>query len=324
MESLLDFGVTAITRPPRCAYNEKALPENIEITSECSYKRFPIKFPNNQGNIIIGSYYCINEYSGDDHPCIIYLHGNAGCQLEGTFLVNFMLPLGISVCLFDFNGCGHSEGDFITLGYNERDDVCCVMTYLTVHYNVDSFVLWGRSMGASCALFCLDTGFPVRGVIVDSPFSSLPRLVKELLPTMGVGKCYSGIVLSMLASRIKEKLSFDIYDCVPIDEVRESNVPIFFIHANSDDFISYEHSIDLYQACGSKDKTIKIVPGEHNTSRPNDVKANALVFAAKHLGRVLDIKSVSSDVESGILHFAGLTDLRMHIDEGADEWEATE
>ena len=96
------------------------------------------------------------------------------------------------------------------------------------------------------------------------------------------------------------------------------------IISNSDDFISYEHSIDLYQACGSKDKTIKIVPGEHNTSRPNDVKASALVFAAKHLGRVLDIKSVGSDVESGILHFAGLTDLRIHIDEGADEWEATE
>ena len=60
---------------------------------------------------------------------------------------------GFVVIAFDFAGTGNSEGDKITLGYNEYQDIEAVMVKAKEFQFVDSkrIALWGRSMGAvSC------------------------------------------------------------------------------------------------------------------------------------------------------------------------------
>jgi len=49
---------------------------------------------------------------------------------KGTFIFTFRMEyLGylirnnISICTFDFSGCGNSEGDYISLGYYEQQDL---------------------------------------------------------------------------------------------------------------------------------------------------------------------------------------------------------
>ena len=44
-------------------------------------------------------------------------------------------------------GCGISEGEYISLGYYERNDLDCVIQYLRDHKDVSTIGLWGRSMG---------------------------------------------------------------------------------------------------------------------------------------------------------------------------------
>jgi hypothetical protein len=56
-------------------------------------------------------------------PCVIYLHGNASSRLEGRALVDLLVPYDIAYCILDFAGCGLSGGDFISLGYFEKEDV---------------------------------------------------------------------------------------------------------------------------------------------------------------------------------------------------------
>jgi alpha/beta superfamily hydrolase len=41
-----------------------------------------------------------------------------------------MLKRGISVCLFDFSGCGLSEGEYISLGWFEVEDIEAVIKHL--------------------------------------------------------------------------------------------------------------------------------------------------------------------------------------------------
>lgn len=54
--------------------------------------------------------------------------------------------------MFDFSGSGYSEGNFITLGIKESDDVEKVVNYLKTNYKIGRIILWGRSMGAVTAI----------------------------------------------------------------------------------------------------------------------------------------------------------------------------
>lgn len=62
------------------------------------------------------------------------------------------MELGISFCNFDFTGCGNSEGDSISFGANEKNDVLVVIEKLRDKFAVKRFILWGRSMGSVCAI----------------------------------------------------------------------------------------------------------------------------------------------------------------------------
>lgn len=47
-----------------------------------------------------------------------------------------MLPINISVLAMDFAGCGKSEGQYISLGYFESDDIACAVEYCRSAFGV--------------------------------------------------------------------------------------------------------------------------------------------------------------------------------------------
>ncbi len=72
--------------------------------------------------------------------------------------IETLLSQRIQLFCFDFSGnrflvcnncegCGLSEGDYISLGYYEREDLDCVINYLRGCDKVSTIGLWGRSMG---------------------------------------------------------------------------------------------------------------------------------------------------------------------------------
>ena len=46
--------------------------------------------------------------------------------------------MNITVFAFDFSGCGKSEGDYISLGWYEKEDLRIVVEYLRNSYKVSS------------------------------------------------------------------------------------------------------------------------------------------------------------------------------------------
>jgi fermentation-respiration switch protein FrsA (DUF1100 family) len=86
----------------------------------------------------------------------------------------------ITIFSFDFAGCGKSEGEYISLGWYERDDVDVVVEWLRKSNKVSTIGLWGRSMGAVTALMHADRDPSIAGLVLDSPFSNLRTLAEEL------------------------------------------------------------------------------------------------------------------------------------------------
>ncbi len=77
-----------------------------------------------------------------------------------------------------------SDGQYITLGYYERDDVASIWEYLQRTGAASKYILWGRSMGAvTSLLYAASLENPEIGRhTVDGSSSSPPRPPKRAIP----------------------------------------------------------------------------------------------------------------------------------------------
>lgn len=155
----------------------------------------------------------------------------------------------ISLCTFDFSGCGNSEGDYVSLGYYEQDDLNEVVEYVSHRPQITSIAIWGRSMGAVTGLLYLRKSSKICAAVFDSPFKSLKALIEDLckknskIPSLII----SG-ALKIIAGTIQEKAKFDIYKLNPLKyEVPFLTYPAFFIVGIQDDLIPPEHTVSLYE-----------------------------------------------------------------------------
>merc|ERR1719502_1351082 len=85
-------------------------------------------------------------------------------------------------CL-DFSGSGLSEGEYVSLGHFEEQDVAVVVDHLRADESVSAIALWGRSMGAATAVLRAAEDPTIAACVLDSPFGSLPVVARELVDT---------------------------------------------------------------------------------------------------------------------------------------------
>jgi pimeloyl-ACP methyl ester carboxylesterase len=174
----------------------------------------------------------------EELPCVIYLHGNSSSRLEAMDAMQYLLPSNITLFCFDFAGCGISGGEYISLGWFERDDLNLIVEHLRKERRVSTVGLWGRSMGAVTSLLHGDRDPSIAGMVLDSPFADMKQLVMELAKTHTKipGFLVSG-AMKLVKSTIKSKANFDIMDLSPISHVKECFIPALFATGISDDFI---------------------------------------------------------------------------------------
>lgn len=320
MSKYIEMGFHAICRPPRSKYDERKLSNVVHIPHYGDVRRQPVNFPNARGYNLVGSYYAPIEKIADP-SCIIYLHGNASCQLEGTFLVNIFCPAGVSVLCFDSCACGHSEGEYISLGYFESDDVSSAIALLRVQYGIHRIALWGRSMGAATTFFVLDNEPQIAATIADSPFCSLPQLIQDLGLKWNIPGCLTSTGVKIVSKTVKQKANFDIYEVEPIKHAPKCKTPLMIIHGEADSFIPYHHSELLYAAYGCEEKQLRIVPhAEHNSERPIEVIVEAIMFVANILDAPVVVDDIHQIMSNAYRHFENAADMIHHMmEDDADE-----
>ncbi|XP_019053180.1 PREDICTED: uncharacterized protein LOC104596404 isoform X2 [Nelumbo nucifera] len=202
-------------------------------------------------------------------PCVIYCHGNSGCRADASEAAIILLPSYITVFTLDFSGSGLSEGEHVTLGWNEKDDLKAVVNYLRSNGNVSCIGLWGRSMGAVTSLMYGAEDPSIAGMVLDSPFSDLVDLMLELVETykFRLPKFTVKLAIQYMRRVIQKKANFDIMDLNTIKVAKSCFVPVLIGHAIDDDFILPHHSDRIYDAYVG-DKNIIKFEGDHNSPRP--------------------------------------------------------
>ena len=306
-------GVEAIVRPPRRVYNIDSIPTSYITKDGDFYKRYPVNIRNKHHQNIVGSLYTdAKKDIRTGGPCVIYLHGNASCQFEGFFLVPNLCHHGINVFLFDFCGCGNSDGDFISLGLQESEDLSFILYKLQETFNLGPFILWGRSMGAVTAL--MNKYESVIGLIIDSTFSSLPNLIKSIVKQMLKFTIFAKPLTWLLYCLVKDVSNFSIYDISPIERIKTLEMPpALFGHGKKDTFIDISHCYDTFNAYPNPMKKMIEEQLGHNSRRSYNWFNNCFNFIFKLFGISMDnfqIRQIKSN--PNFLHFKNAEDLIMH------------
>ena len=275
----------AVIRPNRDKYFDFELgPEKFELKGKC-YKRTDFTLRNKKNNKLVCSFWepFDEEREHPKLPCVIYLHGNSSSRCEVVPEIKYLLKKGITVFAFDFSGCGRSEGEYISLGWHEQDDVACVVDFLRRSNKVSTIGLWGRSMGAATALMYSTKDLSIAGLVLDSPFSSLKSLINELakdrvnLPDFVVKQA-----IKWIKETIKEKAGFNLDDVEPKDYAPKCFIPAYFCHSKEDTFVNIHHCKDLYNLYAG-DKNIVYVKGNHNSERSIHFRDSVAQFFYKAL-----------------------------------------
>lgn len=77
-------------------------------------------------------------------PVVIYLHGNSSSRLEGLRMAPELMKRNINIFVFDFAGCGMSEGEYISLGWHEKDDLRIIVDFVEKLPGVSRIGIWGK------------------------------------------------------------------------------------------------------------------------------------------------------------------------------------
>ena len=281
--------VNAIIRPPRAQYDVGDMGPREQLVGQLIVTRRDLELPGHRGKLVCSPWEPgPRSRTQVQMPCVIYMHGNCGCRAEALDILDLVLGGGMTLFALDFGGCGLSEGEYISLGWWEREDLDAVVKYLRGEMpaidgskceTVSTLGLWGRSMGAVTALLHGDRDPSIAAMILDSPFSSLRELAGELVNhlDMKIPSFAVSAALSVVKSSVKKRAGFNLDELAPVQHADRCFIPALFGHADDDDFILKRHSEVIHEKYAG-DKNLVTFPGDHNSQRPQFFHASALIW----------------------------------------------
>src|SRR5260221_2614726 len=170
---------------------------------------------------------------------IVVCSGQNGSMDGDTKQIPPLHEAGFNVLMFDFRAHGRSEGDCVTMGMYEKEDLLGALDYLGDVRGIVRVGVLGFSMGAAVALITAALSDRICAVVADGSFGRLKRTLTEYATQRGVplfiARSLAGGVLAPSPLRTEGRLD-------QVDPIRWTlhigPRPILFIHGNNDRYVS--------------------------------------------------------------------------------------
>lgn len=196
----------------------------------------------------------------DNIGTVLACHGVGANRADILEIVWILQEAGFQVLCFDFRGHGQSDGHTITYGFRERQDVLGAWDHLMTRHDVDPDRIYGfgLSLGASSLLMALPELPGMKGVVADSAFSSLDRMVRHQYRFVPGPLKEVPVALTRMMGWLDSGLRVEQADAVAA--IRDLKVPIFFIHGLDDVTIPPDCAHILFDGYGGP-KKLRLEPG---------------------------------------------------------------
>ena len=202
---------------------------------------------------------------------VLCAHGYRG-SAEGDFgTIWQMLKDSCALLLIDERACGESEGQYITFGALEKDDIVRWANKLAGLTDGRLPVyLFGISLGSSTVLLTQDQGLcaEVKGIIADCGYSSMKKILGEVAWDWFRLPPFPLIDAVGLFCRLQGH--FRMKDADVTAALRKAVVPVLFIHGTGDHFVRPHHTEINEQACACEHTTVLFEDAPHGSSCVSD------------------------------------------------------
>ena len=198
------------------------------------------------------------------YPIEIMFHGYKGTgERDLGFGIERGFAVKHNVLIVDQRSAGLSEGKTITFGIKERYDVLTWVNYVIQEFGEDvKIIVTGISMGAATVCMASAMNLPgnVKGILADCGYNKSEDIIKKVVKDMRlpVKLIYPFI---KLAAKLFGRFNLEEYS--PNEAVRNTNIPIIFIHGGQDELVPCYMSEKLYGACASRKKLVTIKEASH-------------------------------------------------------------
>ena len=214
------------------------------------------------------------------------------CDKFDAGLLRSLFPRGkFNFMTFDFRAHGDCpEGQYCTLGRDERYDVVAAARFLREHAALAGkpLIVYGFSMGAVAAIEAqAKDGSLFDAMILDCPFESTENVLKRSLdnikfslfgyefslPGRSILQRYAfhpyiqsmvKIVLKTVAQWDPKKIDITVYPITPLESVKKISVPAFYILCKHDEKVSVDAIKSLFAATSSTYKQLWISNGRRH------------------------------------------------------------
>jgi dipeptidyl aminopeptidase/acylaminoacyl peptidase len=200
-------------------------------------------------NYDIAMYYFLQKEN--TKKFVVIAHGHTYTHFGSIKYAKMMFEEGFNVIIYDQRYHGASGGNNTTLGYFEKYDLYDIITEIYNEFGTDIFLgTYGESMGAATILLEQEIDERVKFCISDCGYNDFKKFLFERLSKYHLPK----LSFYFINFFVKLIAGFSLEDVSPIKAIKESKIPIMFIHGKQDKFIEYHHSVEMYEAYNSSKK----------------------------------------------------------------------
>ena len=197
---------------------------------------------------------------------VILAHGYSGRAIHmSPFAKTWFEDLGFNVLTVDARGHGDSEGDYIGFGWPERLDLIDWTGEVLKLAGPDCKIVYhGISMGGATVMMASGEPLPEQVVCIveDCGYTSVWDELEYQMKHFRKVENPDGF-LESTSSYTKKKAGYGFREASAINQVAKAEVPIMFIHGDSDTFVPTEMVYRLFDACPGKKEILIVKGAEH-------------------------------------------------------------
>ncbi len=212
---------------------------------------------------------------------IVAMHGwRSDWKRDFGMIANFWHQNNCNVLYVEQRAQGESGGEYMGFGMLERYDCLDWVHHLCRNGFADKpMYLAGVSMGGATVLMSAAFDLPpnVKGIMADCAFTSAQDIWKHVAKN-NMRMAYTGLHALIANDICKRKIQLGSADFTTTQAMKESRVPVLFIHGTDDCFVPVEMTYENYKACAAE-KRLFVVPGaDHGMSYFVDPKGYQTVM----------------------------------------------
>ena len=149
-----------------------------------------------------------------------------GNRLTVASRARFYLKQGFATLLLDLRGTGESDGDFISFGWYESQDVLAAVDYLKTKKQVKKIALHGLSAGAAAICYALPELDSLHFIVLESCYDKMEHAFQNRVKQQfGLSKDFFYPVEFFAQRTFKN----NFYKLNPIDYVAGIRCPVFIL-----------------------------------------------------------------------------------------------